>query len=182
MSMQREQRQQERQPSRDEASGSWLLAWALGVIAMTLAGVLSMFAGKSELLKKRLRKANGRSSPGTVGLGASEISSVVAYLKKHLGQGVTAYLSGADDTQLVERWAAGKAQPTMLPDLRLRSAYQAARYVVEAYGDETAQDWFFGMNPALADTAPAYVLRHGSSPEHWSVVVPAAMEFVEMSR
>lgn len=112
---------------------------------------------------------------------AEDLSEVLIYLQEHLGSDVTAYLSGADSPNLVERWAEGTVRPQASHELRLRPAYEAARYVVEAYDDETARQWFFGMNPSLQDTAPAYVLRHGS-PEQWDVVVPAAMEFVETAR
>lgn len=95
----------------------------------------------------------------------------LGYLQAHLGPEATAYLSGPD-AQAAED----------LEVSRLRTAYEAVRYVVEAYDDETAAAWFFGMNPALEDKAPAYVLRHGDSPEQWSSVLPAAMEFVETAR
>jgi len=109
------------------------------------------------------------------------LSEVVDYLQEHLGSEVTAYLCGADRPDLVQEWSRGTAQPQASHETRLRPAYVAARYVVEAYDDETAQQWFFGMNPSLDDRAPAYVLRHGP-PEQRESVVPAAMEFVETAR
>ena len=110
---------------------------------------------------------------------AGDISHLARFLQDHLGQRMTAYLSGIRDPKMVGQWAAGKVQPRPLPSFRLRSAYQAARYLVDAYGDETARAWFFGMNPSLDDEAPAYVLRHGSTPDDWRYVVAAAKEFVE---
>jgi len=109
----------------------------------------------------------------------SDISQVASYLQQHLGQKVTAYLSGVKDAKLVGQWAAGKVQPRPMPNFRLRSAYQAARYLVDAYGNETAQAWFFGRNSQLNGRAPAFALREGKDPEDWSFVVSAAKTFVE---
>ena len=109
----------------------------------------------------------------------SDISQVARYLQQHLGQKVTAYLSGVKDAKLVGQWAAGKVQPRPMPKFRLRSAYQAARYLVDAYGKETAQAWFFGQNGQLNGRAPAFALREGKDPEDWSFVVSAAKTFVE---
>ncbi len=109
----------------------------------------------------------------------SDIAKVAGYLQEHLGQKVTAYLSGVKDAKLVGQWAAGKVQPRPMPSFRLRSAYQAARYLVDAYGSETAQAWFFGRNSQLDGRAPAFALREGKDPEDWSFVVTAAKTFVE---
>lgn len=107
------------------------------------------------------------------------IPEVARYLQENLGQQVTAYLSGVTDVKMVGQWASGKVKPRPLPDHRLRLAYQAARYLVEAYGPETAKAWFFGTNSHLDSQAPAYVLRHGETPESWDEVVSAAQAFVE---
>src|SRR5438105_2983312 len=106
-------------------------------------------------------------------------AKVAAYLQEHLGQKVTAYLSGAKDAKLVGQWAAGKVQPHPMMSFRLRSAYRAARYLVEAYGSETAQAWFCGRNSQLDDRAPAFALRKGTNLEDWSFVISAAKTFVE---
>jgi hypothetical protein len=107
------------------------------------------------------------------------IAEVAAYIQENLGQRVTAYLSGINDAKLVGQWASGKVKPRSLPDHRLRSGYQAARYLVEGYGPKTARAWFFGTNSLLDSQAPAYVLRQGESPEDWDDVVSAAKAFVE---
>lgn len=100
-------------------------------------------------------------------LGAEELG----YLQTHLGPEATAFLRGPE-----------AGAPQGLEVSRLHTAFEAVRYVVEAYDDATAVAWLFGMNPALEDRAPAYVLTHGDSPEQWSSVLPAAMEFVETAR
>ncbi len=139
-------------------------------------GVLGLLA----LIREGIRMILHRETP--TGSEVEEaLSEVLIYLQEHLGSEMTAYLSGAESPDVVQQWSKGTAQPQPTHEIRLRPAYTAARYVVDAYGDETARQWFFGRNPSLHDTAPAYVLRHGP-PEKWAVVVPAAMEFVETAR
>lgn len=105
--------------------------------------------------------------------------AVVKYLQAQLGSGMTAYLSGVDDAQIVDRWVQGEARPDRLHWRRLRSAYDATRVLVEAYDDQTARSWFVGMNPTLADESPARVLRNSRTPRIWGDVVLAAREFAE---
>lgn len=109
----------------------------------------------------------------------ARISEVAGYLQQHLGQKVTAYLSGINDAKLVGQWASGKVEPRPLAGFRLRSAFHAASFLIDAFGDETAQAWFFGTNSLLDTQAPAYVLRHGEEPRDWSDVVLAAKAFAE---
>lgn len=125
---------------------------------------------------RSVRRAEAKKPTG------AEIPEIVGYLAEHLSPQVTAYLSGIEDPRLVMQWAAGEARPAPLSRSRLCSAYEATRHIVDAYGDETAQMWFFGTNPVLGDEAPAYVLRHGESPEDWRFVIPAAQEFAETWR
>lgn len=105
------------------------------------------------------------------------IAEIAAVLQQHLGQRVTAYLSGVKDPKMVGRWARGKAKPRELAELRLRAAYPAAELLADAYGPGTARAWFFGTNSRLGDEAPAYLLRHGEPP--FRDLLPAARAFVE---
>ena len=107
------------------------------------------------------------------------IPTIAGYLHSHLGQKITAYLAGINTTKTVGMWISGAVMPRDLPKTRLRYAYQAARIVVEAYDDEIAKAWFFGSNTLLDDEAPAYVLRHGTTPDNLRLVVPAARNLVE---
>jgi hypothetical protein len=107
-----------------------------------------------------------------------DISRIAGYLQNHLGQKITAYLAGNDNAKTVGLWISGKVEPRDLPKTRLRYAYQAARLLVEAYDDETAKAWFFGSNTLLDDEAPAYVLRHGTTPDDLRLVIPAARNLV----
>jgi hypothetical protein len=111
--------------------------------------------------------------------GDPKIADIAAFLRKHLGAKITAYLSDAASANDVDRWAAGEVEPGPLHGGRLRPAYEATRLIVNAFGGETARAWFFGMNQRLDDEAPAYVLRHGDRPEDWRFIIPAAREFVE---
>jgi len=109
------------------------------------------------------------------------MAEVLTYLQEHLGSGVAAYLSGAESPDVFSRWLAGTERPPAPYERRLRPAFKAARSIVGVFDDETARQWFGGMNPSLEDDAPASVLRHGS-PEQCDSVVSAAMEFVETAR
>lgn len=104
---------------------------------------------------------------------------VTSYLGRHLGESVTAYLSGVDDPALARAWAQGAAVPAPEQWERLQAAYESAVCLVDECGDEMTRSWFFGMNNSLRDTAPAYVLRHWSR-EDWASVVEAAQEFAEI--
>lgn len=109
----------------------------------------------------------------------SGISEIAAYLQEHLGQRLTAYLSGLKDPKTVGQWAMGRVEPRDVASLRLRHGYQAARLIAEAFGDETAKAWLFGSNSQLRGDAPAFVLRHGRLPEEITPVVLAAAGFAE---
>jgi hypothetical protein len=107
------------------------------------------------------------------------ISQIAGYLQEHLGQKITAYLSGLDHAKTVGLWVSGASEPRDLAKTRLRYAYQAARFLIEAYDAETAKAWLFGSNTMLDDEAPAYVLRHASTPDDLRLIIPAARRLVE---
>lgn len=112
----------------------------------------------------------------------SDISEIAGYLQEHLGQRLTAYLSGLKDPKMVGQWAAGRVEPRDVASMRLRHGYQAARLISETFGDRTAKAWLFGSNSQLRGEAPAFVLRHGRLPEDVTQVVRAAAGFVEGSQ
>ena len=105
------------------------------------------------------------------------VNEIAAFLQQHLGQRMTAYISGVTDPKMVSRWIAGRNTPRDESKMRLREGYQVVRLLVGAYGDETAKAWLFGSNARLDDQAPAYVLRHASNWEDLRFVVPAARMF-----
>lgn len=105
------------------------------------------------------------------------INEIAEYLQDHLGQKMTAYMSGVSDPKMVSRWITGRNTPRDEPKMRLREGYQVVRLLASAYGDETAKAWLFGSNTRLDDQAPAYVLRHASNWEELRFVVPAARAF-----
>jgi hypothetical protein len=107
------------------------------------------------------------------------IHEIVKYLQQHLGQKMTAYISGVNDPKMVAHWIAGHNTPRDGPQMRLREGYQAARLLVSAFGEETAKAWLFGSNTKLDDQAPAYVLRNARSWEDLRLIVPAARAFAE---
>jgi hypothetical protein len=102
------------------------------------------------------------------------VAEAADFLQRCIGQRLTAYVCGLKDSKTVGRWAAGVVEPRETARLRLRVAYHAALLLVEAYGPETATAWFVGTNGALADEAPAWVLRHGEDLDDLRAIVPAA--------
>jgi hypothetical protein len=107
----------------------------------------------------------------------ANVAEIAASLQGHLGQRVTAYLSGVKDPKMVGRWARGSVKPREVAELRLRAAYPAAELLVDVYGPDTARAWFFGTNARLGGEAPAYLLRHGEPP--FQELLPAARAFVQ---
>ncbi len=110
---------------------------------------------------------------------APSLPEVARFLQEHLGQKLTAFLSGVGDPKTVGRWAAGKVQPPFTREVRLRSAYDAARLIVDKIGAETARAWFLGTSSFLDYTAPAVVLHEAETPEEYRHIVPAAISFLE---
>jgi hypothetical protein len=106
------------------------------------------------------------------------IQEVIAYLQEHLGQRMTAYISGVKDPKMVARWIARQNLPRDEAQIRLREGYQATRLIVDAYGDETAKAWLSGSNAELGNQAPAYLLRQARSWEDLRSIVPAVRAFV----
>ena len=111
-----------------------------------------------------------------------EMRCVVRYLNDNLGDLITAYLSGSEDLQTLQRWLSGEDAPRDLSRERLRSAYDAAHCLVEAIGPMMTRSWFLGTNEMLSQEAPAAVLRHGAGPDDWGLVVLAAQHFAEIAR
>ena len=110
------------------------------------------------------------------------INEIATFLREHIGQRMTGYLSGVNDTKMVSHWIAGHNSPRDQAQMRLREAYQAARMIVSVCGDGPAKAWFSGSNARLDDQAPAYVLRHAKSWEDLRDIVPAARSFAGVDR
>ena len=118
----------------------------------------------------RLDRPSG--SPATTG-------EVARYLQEHLGQQLTAFVSGVKDPKTVGRWIGGKVEPPFVREVRLRSAYDAARLIVDEIGEDSARAWFLGTSPYLDHVSPAVVLHDARTPEECRHVVPAALSFLE---
>lgn len=67
--------------------------------------------------------------------------------------------------------------PQDVTKMRLRAAYQVNRLLVDAYDDETAKAWLFGMNSRLDDRAPASAIRQAIVPDDLDGVIPADRAF-----
>ncbi len=101
-------------------------------------------------------------------------AQVVDALRQLLGARLVAYLGGVQETRAVRQWAAGERAPSAAVMQRLRTAFHVAGVLREKDSPEVVQAWFQGMNPQLADVAPARVLREGDLAEDGPRVLAAA--------
>jgi hypothetical protein len=106
----------------------------------------------------------------------ADFAVVAGWLQDQLGQQLTAYLAGLRDPKVVGKWRKGNASRPAA-EFRCRTAYSAARMLVDAYGANTARAWFLGSNSRLDDEAPAWLLRHADEPGDVRFLVPAARAF-----
>jgi hypothetical protein len=104
------------------------------------------------------------------------IPELVRYLSDHLGRQAVAYMTGLKDTQMLRDWIAG-TEPRRTNQMRIRYAYRAARMIIEAFDDRTADAWFFGSNSKLDEDAPAAVLRNAQEVEDLRHLIPAVKAF-----
>ena len=102
------------------------------------------------------------------------IDQVAAFLQDLLGQRLTAVMARQRDPKAVGDWARGARKPYPEAQQRLRVAYQVASLLLQREAPETVRAWFVGMNPHLADRAPAMVVADGESIE----VMQAARAFI----
>lgn len=102
---------------------------------------------------------------------------LVTRLRDILGVRLVAYIGGVKSARSVSDWAAGASEPGEIDQERLQHAYHAAALLRDRYDATTVQSWFKGMNPALADQAPAQVLREGDPMRVAADVVAAAKSF-----
>lgn len=85
---------------------------------------------------------------------------VVEGVRELLGAKLTAYLAGLTTTRRVSEWANGEREIDADACERLRCAYLVAGSLVGGGTPQSVvQVWFQGMNPWLADQAPARVIR-----------------------
>lgn len=106
-----------------------------------------------------------------------EFPVLVGRLRELLGVRLVAYIGGVKSARMVSAWAEGTGEPGERDRERLRHAYHAAALLRERYDAMTVQSWFKGMNPSLADQAPAQLLREGEPFEVARDVIAAAKSF-----
>lgn len=85
-------------------------------------------------------------------------AEIAAALQDLLGQKLTAAMVGVHDPKAVGEWARGEREPQASAERNLRNAYRVARFLLQVESPRTVKSWFVGMNPQLADEAPAELL------------------------
>lgn len=100
---------------------------------------------------------------------------MAGWMQDVFGRGVTALVSGANDSVTVSRWAAGTPpRPEHLT--RLRTAFHIATLIAIIDSPQTARAWFMGMNPDLGDRSAVIILT--DEPERAPEVMSAARSFL----
>lgn len=103
---------------------------------------------------------------------------LVGRLRDILGARLVAYLGSVRETRAARPWAEGEREPSADVIARLRAAFQIATLLAGQGSPAVVQAWFQGMNPRLADIAPARLLREGDLDESGPAVLAAARAFV----
>ena len=104
-------------------------------------------------------------------------SELVSRLRDILGARLVAYLGSVQETRAVRQWADGEREPSAEVVTRLRAAFHIATLLAAEDSPAVVQAWFQGMNPRLADIAPARLLRDGDLDESGPAVLAAARAF-----
>ena len=94
------------------------------------------------------------------------LREIVAGLAELIGKKLTAYVGGAKDAAVVERWIAG-TEPDRDAEPRLRAAYHVVSFLAEYDEPAVIQAWLVGLNPQLEHQSPLYLFRKG---EHQAVL------------
>lgn len=106
------------------------------------------------------------------------VADVAGYLQGALGQRMSAYLAGLNDSRQVGRYRRpGGPAPTPHVERRLREGYKVVHMIADCYDDATARNWLFGTNTRLDDQSPIGVLRDAKDPEDFAMVARAARQF-----
>ena len=94
------------------------------------------------------------------------LRDIVAELAELIEKKLTAYVGGAKDAAVVERWIAG-TEPYPDGEPRLRAAYHVVKFLAEYDEPAVIQAWLMGLNPQLEHQSPLSLLRKG---EHRAVL------------
>jgi hypothetical protein len=95
----------------------------------------------------------------------ARLEDVADYLQGLLSRRLVAYIAGVKDAKTVSRWANGEVEARQEAERRLRDAYQIAWLLTEFDSPRIVKAWCIGLNPHLADTAPAEAIHDGRSKE-----------------
>ena len=93
----------------------------------------------------------------------ASLQDVADYLQELLSRRLVAYIAGVKDVKTVSRWANGEVEARQEAESRLPAAYQIALLLTEFDSPRIVKAWFIGLNPHLADTAPAEAIHNGQS-------------------
>lgn len=95
---------------------------------------------------------------------AAAVDHLAEWLMVTLGPRLTAFASGADTPDQVDRVAHGVAPDAGL-ERRLRNLYAVTSFLAAEDGPGSAHEWLLEPNPELDDRTPAAMLHEGEVPE-----------------
>jgi hypothetical protein len=104
------------------------------------------------------------------------LPQIVADMLPLLGRKLIAYVGGARDVRIVDRWIAGRTPPEDAAE-RLRFAYRIARTLASHDDPRVLQAWLTGLNPELGDRVPIRLIRDGNLEAVGSEIIGAARAF-----
>jgi hypothetical protein len=103
---------------------------------------------------------------------SERIDVLVEWLEANLGLRLTAFATGAHQTE-IRQIAHGEFAPGNELESRLRNLYAVTRFLILRERPSSPHDWLTAPNPDLQGRTPADLLREGESPEPvWFAAAP----------
>ena len=105
------------------------------------------------------------------------VSEIVKYLVGLIGRKLTAYVGGARNVRVVDRWMNG-SELHGDAEHRLRFAFQLVRMLAEKENPMAIQSWLTGLNPELGDRVPLRLIRQNDLEAVAPEIIGAARAFL----
>ena len=106
----------------------------------------------------------------------THFQGMVSELINVLGVRLVAYIGNTDNAVDVVTWENGPHVPSPSVVMRLTFASDCVNLILNDDSPGVVRAWFQGMNPYLADIAPATVLREGNPSNAYSAAIAFALE------
>src|SRR5262245_33778533 len=94
----------------------------------------------------------------------ASVASIAGRLQDMLGQRITAYAVGVQDSGSIGKYARGETDPRRETQLRLRHLFEITQVLLARETPETVRAWMLGSHPLLDDKAPVELLHADIQP------------------